>query len=568
MARWWERQPARWEQELSALREAGLEFAEDVSAAARGVKQLRIRREHEGRTVELDARYPAEFPFFPPVVQTRDFQFERHQTPGTGILCLLAENAWQPASDTLAWMLTEQWDSLLASQPGPERNADVETQQAEPVTAYLALEEQSFVGFPEFDLQALPASGTFRFACDHLQPLRSTVLSLHRDDGALLVQSESRVEGMHGAGPVLTGRWVKLDTRAPHASAEQYYDIAASVDPALRVPTWQSVPDGSRVDVVALLFPDELTWQTDGGNAVVVSKTKFALPDRKLTTAKARLHRTELESHRLYALRDPGAPGLKAARVSLVGLGSIGSPLAKLLAQAGMGAIGIVDFDTLTAGNAVRWETGRSQAGRLKVDAIGELIWANFPFTAVRVAPQKLGNAHYAGTPTENALHDLLFHDVDCIVDAAASDGVSHYLCVQAMQRRRRHLWLYATNGGWGGFVGVSDADGGSPCWCCHMFYKTDGTIEPLVAAPETEGVHPPQCLDATFTGAQIDLMEVTLMAARIVADRCRTARAAQGGHRYPWTFATVALRDPAGDPIPPQWTTYALPPHPSCPYH
>ena len=569
MARWWDRQPARWEQELSALRDAGIEFTEEPAKSAKGVKHLRIRREHEGRTVVLEARYPAEFPFFPPVVWSRDIDLERHQSPGSGHLCLLGDNAWRPATDTLAWLLTEQWNHLLSAQPGPSRDATVETRQAEPLTAYIDTEAQSFIGFPEFDQKALPAHGTFRFVLESLHPLRATVLSLHADDGREVVPAGARVEGEHGGGPVMTGRWVRLGERPRASSPQAYYDIAAA-HPPLRTPAWQSFSGTvtGRIDVLALLFTDELTWQQNGGNVIAISKTQVQPPSGPRTSVETRVHRAELESHRLYALRDPGAPGLKNAKVSVVGLGSIGSPVAKLLAQAGVGAVNLIDFDTLTAGNAVRWETGRSQAGRPKVNAMGDLIVANFPFTRVEGISRKVGDAHYAGTPHESKMHDLLFHGVDCIVDAAAADGLSHYLCAQAEARSRRHLWLYATNGGWGGLVGVSDDDRASPCWCCHMFYKTDGTIPPLIAAPESEGVHPPQCLDPTFTGAQVDLMEISLMATRLVADRCRTARGGQSHHRYPWTLATLALRDSNGDPIPPTWTTYALPPHPSCPYH
>lgn len=570
MAPWWQRQPARWEQELSALRDAGIDFAEDSAEAAKGVKHLRIRREHEGRTVTLEARYPAEFPFFPPIVWSHDVRFARHQTPESGHLCLLGENAWKPATDTLAWLLTTQWDRLLVAQPGPARDASVETRQAEPLTAYIDTEAQSFIGFPEFDQGALPAHGTFRFALESLHPLRGTVLSLNADDGRELLFPRARTEGEHGGAPVMTGRWVKLDERPRGGSPQAYYDVAAAAHPPLRTPSWQTFTGSvnGRIDVLAVLFPDELTWQQEGGNVIVVSKTQVQPPTGPRTSVQTRIHRAELESHRLYALRDPGAPALKPATACVVGLGSIGSPVAKLLAQAGLGAINLIDFDTLTAGNAIRWETGRSQAGRPKVNAMGDLIVANFPFTRVGGIVRKVGDAHYAGMIDETRVHDFLFRGVDCVVDAAASDGLSHYLCAQAELLGRRHVWLYATNGGWGGFVGAYDGDRALPCWCCHMFYKLDGTIPPLIAAPESEGVHPPQCLDPTFTGAQVDLMEVSLMATRLVADRCRTARGGQTGHRYPWTFATVALRDSSGEPIPPLWTTYALPPHASCPYH
>lgn len=570
MTHWWECLPERWAMEVDALRQAGINFQEDPAAARRGVKHLTVEREHDGQRLRLEATYPAEFPFFPPVVATSDIEFARHQAPGSGRLCLLGEGAWMPATDTLAVLLTRQWDTLLTAQPGPARDRDAETRQAEPITAYLEHEPNSFVGFPEFDVESLPERGTFRYAIENVRPLRATVLTVLREDGSEIARSDARSESDYvNRSMILTGRWVRLGARPKAAAAKDYYGAAIEADATLQRPSWQQVPGGStRIDAVALLFADELSWEEQGGNVLVVSKSQETDIRNGRTPIATRLHRAELESHRLYALRDPGAPSLRPASVSITGLGSIGSPLARLLAQSGVGQVNLVDFDTLEAGNAIRWETGRSQAGRAKVVAMRELITLNFPYTKIGVSGEKVGDVRYAGTPEERRLHDLLFHKVDCVVDAAASNEVSYYLSAESRARALPHVWLYATNGAWGGFVGVADARRDAPCWLCHMLYLDDGTIPKLPAAPDTAGIHPPQCLDPTFTGSQVDLMEVSLMAARLVADRVRTARGVQPAHDYSWSFATLALRGDDGRRIPPVWTTHELIRHASCPYH
>src|SRR5258707_5221008 len=65
-----------------------------------------------------------------------------------------------------------------------------------------------------------------------------------------------------------------------------------------------------------------------------------------------------------------GQQKLKAARVLCVGTGGLGAPLALYLAAAGVGTLGLVDFDTVDASNLQRQiihSTGT--VGKLKVDS-------------------------------------------------------------------------------------------------------------------------------------------------------------------------------------------------------
>ncbi|MBO6574468.1 MAG: molybdopterin-synthase adenylyltransferase MoeB [Rhodothermales bacterium] len=65
-----------------------------------------------------------------------------------------------------------------------------------------------------------------------------------------------------------------------------------------------------------------------------------------------------------------GQEKLKAASVLIVGAGGLGSPLALYLAAAGVGRLGIVDFDTVDATNLQRQILhGTSDIGRSKLDS-------------------------------------------------------------------------------------------------------------------------------------------------------------------------------------------------------
>ena len=72
-----------------------------------------------------------------------------------------------------------------------------------------------------------------------------------------------------------------------------------------------------------------------------------------------------------------GQARLKDASVLLIGLGGLGSPLAMYLAAAGVGRIGIVEFDTVDTSNLHRQVLfGNSQAGRPKLASGSKLAAA------------------------------------------------------------------------------------------------------------------------------------------------------------------------------------------------
>jgi adenylyltransferase/sulfurtransferase len=84
-------------------------------------------------------------------------------------------------------------------------------------------------------------------------------------------------------------------------------------------------------------------------------------------------HAEMLRYSRHLLLPEVGVSGqrrLKAARVLAVGAGGLGSPLSLYLAAAGVGTIGIVDFDVVDLTNLQRQIVhGTSSLGRLKLDS-------------------------------------------------------------------------------------------------------------------------------------------------------------------------------------------------------
>ena len=91
-----------------------------------------------------------------------------------------------------------------------------------------------------------------------------------------------------------------------------------------------------------------------------------------------------------------------------MGAGGLGSPVALYLAAAGVGTLGIVDFDVVDFTNLQRQILhGTGDVGRKKLDSAAERIAAINPNVDVRKFETRLTSA--------NAME--LFRDFDIIVD-------------------------------------------------------------------------------------------------------------------------------------------------------
>jgi sulfur-carrier protein adenylyltransferase/sulfurtransferase len=90
-----------------------------------------------------------------------------------------------------------------------------------------------------------------------------------------------------------------------------------------------------------------------------------------------------------------GQQKLKAARVLCVGAGGLGSPLALYLAAAGVGTLGLVDFDVVDLTNLQRQIIHTTNdVGRPKLDSAAEKLAAINPFIQVRKFETKLSSAN------------------------------------------------------------------------------------------------------------------------------------------------------------------------------
>jgi sulfur-carrier protein adenylyltransferase/sulfurtransferase len=110
----------------------------------------------------------------------------------------------------------------------------------------------------------------------------------------------------------------------------------------------------------------------------------------------------------LEGVGEEGQRRLKAARVLIVGAGGLGSPASLYLAAAGVGTLGLVDFDDVDASNLQRQVLyGESDLGRPKLDAAVARLRDLNPHIHVVPHPVRL--------TSDNALG--IIRDYDIVVD-------------------------------------------------------------------------------------------------------------------------------------------------------
>src|SRR3954447_10451779 len=118
-----------------------------------------------------------------------------------------------------------------------------------------------------------------------------------------------------------------------------------------------------------------------------------------------------LRYSRHLILPDVGIDGqrkLKAGRILLIGAGGLGSPLALYLAAAGVGTLGLVDFDVVDVSNLQRQVLhGTKDIGRPKLESARERIHDVNPHVQVELYETRLTSA--------NALD--IIRDYDVVID-------------------------------------------------------------------------------------------------------------------------------------------------------
>ncbi|MDY6809108.1 MAG: molybdopterin-synthase adenylyltransferase MoeB, partial [Actinomycetota bacterium] len=127
-----------------------------------------------------------------------------------------------------------------------------------------------------------------------------------------------------------------------------------------------------------------------------------------------------------------GQKRLKNAKVLVIGAGGLGSPTLLYLAAAGVGTIGIVEFDVVDESNLQRQVIhGQSDIGRPKAESARDSILEINPFVTVNLHDERL--------EPEGAIE--LFSQYDLILDGTDNFATRYLVNDAAVLAHKPYVW-------------------------------------------------------------------------------------------------------------------------------
>jgi len=162
-----------------------------------------------------------------------------------------------------------------------------------------------------------------------------------------------------------------------------------------------------------------------------------------------------------------GQERIRNAKVLCIGAGGLGSPALMYLAAAGVGTIGIVDFDTVDETNLHRQILyGQSDIGKKKVEVARTKIQESNPLVTV--------NTYSVRITTTNVLE--IMTDYDIIIDATDNFATRYLINDAAVLLNKPYVW-----GSVNRFDGQAAIFWSSlgPCYrCLHPTPPAPGTVQ------------------------------------------------------------------------------------------
>lgn len=166
-------------------------------------------------------------------------------------------------------------------------------------------------------------------------------------------------------------------------------------------------------------------------------------------------------------IQESGQERIRNAKVLCIGAGGLGSPALMYLAAAGVGTIGIVDFDTVDETNLHRQVLyGQSDIGKKKVDVAKSKIEESNPLVSVTTYPVRVNPS--------NVLEIMAGYDI--VIDATDNFATRYLINDAAVLLNKPYVW-----GSVNRFDGQAAVFWSSlgPCYrCLHPEPPAPGTVQ------------------------------------------------------------------------------------------
>jgi len=184
---------------------------------------------------------------------------------------------------------------------------------------------------------------------------------------------------------------------------------------------------------------------------------------------------------RQIVLKDVGVVGQKAifnSKILVIGAGGLGCPIVDYLSRAGVGIIGIADFDKVNLSNIHRQSLYNTKdVGRYKVEVLKKKINSINPYTKVKTYKKKI---------TEKNIKNIV-KDFDIIVDG--SDNFKTKFLINKCAIKYKKILILGAINKFDGHVFTFDFKQKKTA-CLKCFYQSEPSDEILNC--EIEGVMGP----------------------------------------------------------------------------
>ena len=152
-------------------------------------------------------------------------------------------------------------------------------------------------------------------------------------------------------------------------------------------------------------------------------------PGPALTEEQARRYSRQIV---IPEIKSEGQERIANAKVLCIGAGGLGSPALLYLAAAGVGTIGIVDFDSVDESNLHRQVLyGQSDIGKKKVDVAKSKIEESNPLVSVTTYPVRINPS--------NVLE--IMADYDIVIDATDNFATRYLINDAAVLLNKPYVW-------------------------------------------------------------------------------------------------------------------------------
>lgn len=565
----WERLfPGYMEWELACLRRRARAVRQDADKLAQGRLEVTFDWPLRGQWIPLRAVFASTHPYVRPQVMlctpSEDWPV-RHVAPDTGNICLLGRDSaqWQPE-----WSLADLLDNQLevALFGGGE-----EDPQGEPAEYWwnqigqsglrdsycLVDSDWDFAATSSGDLELVV---TFEPPTPHdaqltLPRIRAYIRRIFNNKGHIVAEWTMPLPREIAHGRVFRVPWQRLDSvLLPRPNiGRRIVDLRREHFGGLG--RREAFPGGTYIRPFVFVHPIELDDARIGDGWLMGLEWGDAkdFRDRPGATPKSAIVPILRAGRSDVGARVPAIAILAERKVTVVGVGALGAPIAIELARNGVRRLALLDFDVVEPGNSVRWPLGTTAWGKLKVGALKEYIEAHFPGCEVDTRSHALGM--YLSPSDDEVLADVLAGS-DLLIDASASHSVNRVLWDRTQRRGVPMIQLGATPEVRGGAV-VHYPVGG-PCVLCLQRARIAGNVDEPAGRDDERFIQPAGCGERTFVGADYDLQELSLQAIRqavaVVSGTLRTS-----------VVDTLDLAVEGDRSAPPAWHRQAFDPSPEC---